>query len=221
MAAPRAFLPWRKVRYWECLACGDCCKWFRVPLRMDEYANLLKNYGSSCIDIGVDRVYLARRPDGRCVFQIPMSGRWICGIQAVKPIACKQWPFIIVNKPLFGHDDLALLKEFDLKFYIYVDPKCRGLLLGAPSTILLERILPEVLKLSHGDVNQYYSTSRLLSVASRSRLHVFHQIGNRNLSGTHFYGGGLTPKTISNSIGLPSRRILKRIFSPGLQLYSK
>jgi len=177
MATSRVFLPWRKVRYWECLACGDCCKWFRVPLRMDEYANILKNYGSSFVKIDIGKVYLAKRHDGRCIFQFQSSGRWVCGIQASKPIACKQWPFIVVKKPLFGHADMALIRWYESNYYIYVDPRCRGVALGNPSTILLDKILPEVLNLSQGiRTDQYYSTSKIHIMDSRLSFRIPYQV---------------------------------------------
>jgi Fe-S-cluster containining protein len=144
---------------------------------MDEYANILKNYGSSFVKIDIGKVYLAKRHDGRCIFQFQSSGRWVCGIQASKPIACKQWPFIVVKKPLFGHADMALIRWYESNYYIYVDPRCRGVALGNPSTILLDKILPEVLNLSQGiRTDQYYSTSKIHIMDSRLSFRIPYQV---------------------------------------------
>lgn len=159
--APRSLIPWTKVRSWLCLACGECCKKFRVPLRAKEYAEIVSKFGYGAVTLDVGRAYLRGDPStGRCVFQRKVGGRWVCGIQEMKPLACKLWPFAVLDKPRGGGGREALYPRLGRKFYVYVDARCPGVELGAPSERFVAKVLPEVVKLSQGaEISQLYSTS--------------------------------------------------------------
>jgi Fe-S-cluster containining protein len=156
-------IPWRKVENWLCVACGDCCREFRVPLRAYEAAKLANLFGYGCLELGLGEYRLRKRPDGRCVFQVYTGGKWICGVQCIKPLACKLWPFFISDKPRDSKDEA----EYEFKgyrFYVYVNSFCRGVVYGKPSNIFAKRVIPEVIELSLGlRREQCLSTSPLVS----------------------------------------------------------
>jgi hypothetical protein len=66
VAEPR-FVPWSSVASWNCDGCGECCKWFTVPVTMHEYARISHRYGHDVVTLGLARAYLRKRPDGRCI----------------------------------------------------------------------------------------------------------------------------------------------------------
>jgi len=217
-----SFIPWRRVKSWECSACGECCKWFKVPLMMDEYAFMMNTFGCSCLDLDVGRAYLARRLDGRCIFQFPSNGRWICGLQRTKPLVCKLWPFILMGRPKYGRSELASFTDGYSKYYVYVDPKCRGLRWGEPSRTIAERILPEIIRISlEKGRDQVYSTSRTLPLhTARGQFELtttspWPTIPDYNSSHRED-GGGLIPNVASSVIVFPSRITPRTTRSPGL-----
>lgn len=113
-------MPWSRVHSWHCIACGECCKHFKVPLTFWEYLKFRK--------LGVveeRRKYYLRKINGRCPFQI---GRF-CGIQESKPLVCKLFPFTIRQRG----DDSALFYYGDDEYYVYVDVFCRNIVFGGPS----------------------------------------------------------------------------------------
>jgi hypothetical protein len=113
-------VPWSRVHSWHCIACGECCKHFKVPLTFWEYLKFRK--------LGVveeRRKYYLRKINGRCPFQI---GRF-CGIQESKPLVCKLFPFTIRQRG----DDSALFYYGDDEYYVYVDVFCRNIVFGGPS----------------------------------------------------------------------------------------
>jgi Fe-S-cluster containining protein len=156
-------VPWRKVGNWLCIACGDCCKEFRVPLRAYEAAKFANVFGYGCLELGLGEYRLRKRPDGRCVFQVYIRGRWICGVQSIKPLACKLWPFFISDRPRDSKDEA----EYEFKgyrFYVYVNSFCKGVLYGKPSNVFAKKVIPEIIELSLGlRKEQCLSTSPLVS----------------------------------------------------------
>ncbi len=222
------FIPWRKVESWACSACGECCRWFKVPLMVDEHAFVLSTFGPFYIDLDVDLTYLARRLDGRCIFQFPSCGRWFCGLQKTKPLVCKLWPFIVTRRPRHGHSELASFGDGYFKCYVYVDPKCRGIRWGEPSSMMVERILPEVLKISlEKERGQTYSTSRIITPFSGgggqielSLAQPWTLISNRARF-QRDVGAGRIANVASSVMFLPSRMTLRTTRSPGLLSYSR
>ena len=156
-------VPWRKVENWLCVACGDCCREFRVPLRTYEAVRLANLFGYKCLELGLRGCRLRKRPDGRCVFQVYREGKWICGIQSVKPLACKLWPFFISDEPQDSKDEA----EYEFKgyrFYVYVNPFCRGVIYGKPCGAFAKKVIPEFIELSLGfREEQRLSTSPLVA----------------------------------------------------------
>ncbi|WP_455283575.1 YkgJ family cysteine cluster protein [[Eubacterium] cellulosolvens] len=149
MSQPR-FIPWSRVKSWVCDACGECCRWFSVPVTMHEYARISQNYGHDVFALGLGRAYLRRRPDGRCVFQFKRGDRWLCALQAEKPHACKMWPFIVCSNPVHGRDDAARWDGRGGRAYVYVDPRCSRIWLGKPTGQLVDKALPEFVDIAYG-----------------------------------------------------------------------
>jgi len=153
-------IPWSYIKSWTCFECGECCKRYVVKLTFREWLNIVHRFGVGVTISSTTGFYLKRRIDGRCVFLYKASDRWLCGIQDMKPIACKLWPFRILKKPKFGHEDEASFMYRGRRFFIYVDPACRGITWGSPSADFISKTLPEFIDISLGlRKRQRYSTS--------------------------------------------------------------
>ncbi len=120
-------VPWRRIHSWQCTACGECCKDFKVPLTFWEYLRF-KKLGL----VEEKRKYYLRKINGRCPFQV---GRF-CGIQDSKPLVCKLFPFLIRDRG----DDLALFYYGDEEYYVYVDTYCKNIVFGKPTPRFREMV---------------------------------------------------------------------------------
>jgi len=156
-----ALIPWTEVASWSCRACGNCCVGYRVPLKMEEMVSISARYGSGVMEYGLSKAYLKNRPNGRCVFQRPLNGRWICTLQGTKPTACRLFPFRMHNKPLYKHGDNAKVQIGNKTYYLYMDPNCQGIVLGQPTDRFKNEIVPEIIRIGMGlPVKQKYTTSK-------------------------------------------------------------
>ncbi|MGP3668048.1 MAG: YkgJ family cysteine cluster protein [Candidatus Bathyarchaeota archaeon] len=161
LKASSGFIPWRFIYSWECVNCGDCCRKYNVNLSVDEWLRITRIYGDVVVS-SLGKLVLRRGVDGSCVFLRRIGGRWICGLQSIKPRACMLWPFYVKEKPVYGYGEFACYSHNGLNFYIYVDTFCKGLIYGLPSKKILDEILPEVVKIYLGKkVKQQYTTSKL------------------------------------------------------------
>ena len=134
---------------------------------MWEWTRITQTYGLSVAEIRKDGLFLRKR-QGRCIFQYSWNGRWLCGIQEMKPFACKLWPFKIFKRPKYGKASNACLELAGRKMFIYADPLCKGLKYGDPAPEFLTKILPEFVGISLGSYSdQYYSTIRMQRVYPR------------------------------------------------------
>lgn len=159
-------IPWSKVRSWNCLGCGICCKIYNVLLTSYESAIFLKKFGTDVLSLDIRGYYLRKLPDGRCIFQHEYFGKSLCTIQNMKPLACKLWPFRILKNPKYKQKELAMFTYKNNVFYVYVDPICKGLTLGKPSEELITKTIPEFIEISSGiKQTQFYSTSRIIHKA--------------------------------------------------------
>ncbi|MGQ4832728.1 MAG: YkgJ family cysteine cluster protein [Candidatus Asgardarchaeia archaeon] len=145
-------LPWRMVKTWKCLMCGECCKKYIVPLTESEVRTFTLLFGKEVIDFSRKKPTL-RRINGKCIFL--RNGK--CSIQDYKPKACKLWPFIVYRKPLRVED--KALAEFEFlgeTFYVYIDSECYGINKGTTS---VEEIIPEILSIKLGLTNTQVLTT--------------------------------------------------------------
>lgn len=160
----RGLIPWTQVNSWACVACGNCCLGYLVPLKADEYARVANLYGYNVVEIGLGKVYLKHGEGNRCIFQRPSLGRWICSLQAMKPLACKLFPFRIQSKPVYSRGDGSAYNFQGATFYVYMDPDCNGVRVGKPSERFRYQVLPEVIQIGMGQrFKQKYSTSKYIS----------------------------------------------------------
>ena len=166
-------IPWRLVHDWVCQACGECCKHYIVELTPHEYAKIVQTYGYSPVTVSLGKMYLKRRADGSCFFLHEVGGRNLCGLQPIKPKACKLWPFQVFEHPSFGYPELSSYRYGRREFHVYVVPRCKGLYYGEPSHRLKKKVIPEILEIWLGlKVNQKYSTSSKLMVSTPLILRV-------------------------------------------------
>lgn len=185
-------VPWRKIENWSCIACGDCCKEFRVPLRAYEAVRLARHFGYTCLEFNLERCVLKKRLDGRCIFQVHSNGKWICGIQNIKPLACKIWPFLVSDTPSHGFKEEAEYEYRGRKYYVYVNPFCKGIAYGRPTRILAEKVIAEFVELSLGiREKQDFSTSmlvdpRLMVLQSNSIIPVTYYWKTLDLTYLHY-----------------------------------
>jgi len=153
-------VPWSYVKSWTCFECGECCKRYVVNLTIKEWLNIVHIFGVEVTIPSATGFYLKRRTDGRCVFIYNASDRWLCGLQGTKPRSCKLWPFKMFRSPKLGYEDEASFTYRGRKFFIYVDPACRGIRWGSPSADFVSKTLPEFVDVSLGLCEkQRYSTS--------------------------------------------------------------
>ena len=153
------FVPWSRVESWSCRACGECCKWFSIPLTLHEYAKISHSYGHHAFTLSLGRAYLRKRADDRCLFQFRIGGRWLCGLQAEKPYICRMWPFTVSRNPIHGRSQAARWDSPHGRTYIYVDPRCPTITFGKPSNHLLSKVLPEFVEMAFGKrIHQENST---------------------------------------------------------------
>ena len=157
-------IPWSEVSSWSCKACGQCCVGYRVPLKMDEYVRVANRYGHGVVEFGLGKVYLKQGIGDRCIFQHPSQGRWVCALQAIKPLACKLYPFRVYSQPVYKRGDISAYRSHGRTFHVYLDPNCPGIVVGKPRERFLHHILPEVVEIGMGmRWKQKYSTSKYIS----------------------------------------------------------
>jgi len=131
---------------------------------MDEYVKIVAQFGYSTVELDLGKVYLQRGLNNRCVFQQYWGGVWICGLQTIKPLACKLYPFRVQKEPKYSGENNAYYNYKGTALYVYLDPHCPGIKFGTPSWDLLKRVLPEVVEIGLGvRTKQYYSTSQKIS----------------------------------------------------------
>jgi Fe-S-cluster containining protein len=157
----KGLIPWSEVNSWACKACGRCCVGYRVPLKMDEYARVANLYGHNVVELGLGKIYLRHGPSDRCIFQHPSQGRWVCALQAIKPLACKLFPFRVHSKPVYRRGDRSGYRFRDRTLHIYMDPDCPGIVPGKPGERFLLHTLPEIAEIGMGfRWKQRYTTSK-------------------------------------------------------------
>ncbi|OYT49720.1 zinc/iron-chelating domain-containing protein [Candidatus Bathyarchaeota archaeon ex4484_231] len=157
---PMMPVPWSHVSYWRCTGCGICCKKFDVVLKFDEWLRLVKTYGIGVTTAGLNKFYLNKRPDGSCVFLTQSGNISFCGLQNMKPLACKLWPFRILDKPKYGRPNEAAFNYNGRRLYVYIDPLCPEILWGKPTPKMVYKVIPEFIEIALGlREKQFYSTA--------------------------------------------------------------
>jgi Fe-S-cluster containining protein len=158
------FVPWQTVADWNCKACGYCCKLYSVVLGFPEWIRLTKTFGSETTVAGLDRFYIKRASDGTCAFLCDNSQNYFCGLQGMKPEACKIWPFKILTEPKYGEEKQAAFNYMGNNLYVYADTMCSGLRFGTPTWEFRYTTIKEFAELALGLRQVQYKTTRSVDV---------------------------------------------------------
>lgn len=154
------FVPWQDIADWRCKACGYCCKLYSVVLSFPEWLKLTKTFGLENTVAGIDRFYIKRVNDGSCAFLCSHINNYYCGLQNMKPEACKIWPFKVLSEPRYGEPNQAAYDYGGMRFYVYVDTMCSGLRYGTPTWEFRYSIIREFTELALGLREVQYKTTR-------------------------------------------------------------
>jgi Fe-S-cluster containining protein len=156
------FVPWQYIADWRCNSCGKCCKAYSVVVSFYEWLKIVKNYGVETTASGLDKLFIKRRSDGLCVFLYNLSGTYLCGLQQMKPKACKIWPFKIVSEPEFGYANEAAYGYGKDGLFVYADSACSGLKYGEPTREFMGNTLKEFIEIALGfRIEQYKTTAKI------------------------------------------------------------
>lgn len=155
-------IPWGEITSWSCLACGNCCReGFTVYLSPYEYARILR-FAPYALEAGSSKPYL-KKTGARCIF---LNEYGLCQLQFLdlKPLACKIWPFIVLQKPKSFHSKKARFYYNNEEYYVYINPHarsiCSGIGRGKPEELPL--VINEVIEIYKGRIReQNYSTAYL------------------------------------------------------------
>ena len=154
-------VPWRNVQSWRSVECGMCCRDYHVVLNFNEWATIVRHFGADSTMSSVNKLLLGKNGDGTCRFLVHDGKTSLCGLQSMKPLACKIWPFKVHDKPKFGRANEALYPYGGGSFFIYVDPDCHGLLWGDSTAEFKHQTLPEFIDVAFGLQNrQFHTTSK-------------------------------------------------------------
>jgi Fe-S-cluster containining protein len=127
-----------------------------------EWLRIVKNYGVETTASSVNKLFIKRRSDGSCAFLYNLSNAYLCGLQQMKPKACKIWPFKIVSKPEFGYANGAAYGYGENRLFVYADSTCSGLRYGKPTWEFSNHILKEFIEIALGfRIEQYKTTANI------------------------------------------------------------
>jgi|Deesub1362A_J573_1020465.scaffolds.fasta_scaffold00153_45 Fe-S-cluster containining protein len=153
------FVPWKYIANWECVTCGKCCRAYSVVLNFQEWLKIVRNYGVDKTIAGIDKIFIKRKSDGSCIFLGNISNLHFCGLQHMKPKACKLWPFKIFSKPKYGYANEAVYYYGKRRFFVYADSNCTGLTLGRPSWEFTYQTVREFVEIALGLCNKQRKTT--------------------------------------------------------------
>src|SRR5512136_679045 len=126
------FVPWQFIADWKCDSCGICCKRYSVVLNFQEWLRIVKTYSMELTASDLTKLYIKRKNDGTCSFLCEFTNPSLCGLQHMKPEACKLWPFKVLGTPKYGYAQQAAYNYFGRTLFIYADSNCNGLKYGRP-----------------------------------------------------------------------------------------
>jgi uncharacterized protein len=158
------FVPWQYIQDWKCDMCGICCKLYSVVIDFQEWLQIVNKFGVEKTAAGLDRFYIKRDSDGSCPFVYSFADVCLCGLQRMKPGACKQWPFKVLFEPRFGDANHALFVYGDLRLYVYADSMCSGLTYGNPRWKFASSTVREFVEITLGKCNTQRETTRALKL---------------------------------------------------------
>ena len=151
------FVPWRYITDWKCTACGECCKFYSVVLNFHEWLKIVKNYGVEQTISGLDKLFIKRRNDGKCTFLYQLSNMHLCGLQHMKPKACKLCLLKFLANPSLDTVSYTHLRAHETGRN--ADHVCNGLRFGNPSWEFANRTLKEFIEIAMGVRSEQYKTT--------------------------------------------------------------
>jgi hypothetical protein len=157
---PIQFVPWRQIHSWRCRGCGSCCKDYSVVLNFAEWMQITQMFGGQTTIAAADKFFIAKTPEGSCSFLCRKAGNYGCALQAMKPNACKIWPFKILAEPKYGQPQQAAFTFAGRQLYVYGDSNCSGLTYGAPSWEFTNLTLTEFAAISMGICGSQRNSTR-------------------------------------------------------------
>ncbi|MGE5575121.1 MAG: hypothetical protein ACM3UL_03200, partial [Ignavibacteria bacterium] len=119
-----------------------------------------KSFGVENTISGLDRFYIKRTSDGSCGFLCNRSNIYYCGLQGMKPEACKIWPFKVLAEPKYGESNQAVYDYMGHKLFVYADTMCSGLRYGTPTWDFRYTTIKEFTELALGIRQIQYKTTR-------------------------------------------------------------
>jgi Fe-S-cluster containining protein len=125
-----------------------------VVLNFQEWLTIIKNYGVETTASGLNKLYIKRKSDGSCSFLYNISNTHLCGLQHMKPKACKLWPFKVLNKPEYGYAKEAAYDYKGSRLFVYADSNCSGLKYGRPTWEFTTYTVKEFIEIALGIRNQ-------------------------------------------------------------------
>jgi Fe-S-cluster containining protein len=173
------FVPWQNIADWKCTACGYCCKLYSVVLNFPEWLKLVKTFGVETTIAGLDRLYIKRADDGACTFLCRFAGTYFCGLQHMKPGACKLWPFKVLSEPKYGQANQALLNYRGMRLFVYADSMCSGLRYGSPTWEFNFSTLREFVELALGARQVQCNTTSDLGFVPSAQMSRFNVVWRR------------------------------------------
>ena len=154
------FVPWQNVADWHCKGCGYCCKLYSVVLDFPEWLKIAKTFGSETTITGLNRFFIKRQSDGACAFLCRNTHNYFCGLQVMKPEACKIWPFKVLAEPKYGEPNQAAYEYMGNRLYVYADGMCCGLRYGSPTWEFSRTTIKEFAEIALGLNESQHKTTR-------------------------------------------------------------
>jgi Fe-S-cluster containining protein len=158
------FVPWQFIADWKCNTCGYCCKLYSVVLAFPEWLRIIKTFGVETTVAGLSHLYIKRACDGSCQFLCRGLNMHYCGLQNMKPEACKLWPFKVLSEPNYGQANRAAYDYGGRRLFVYADDMCSGLRYGSPTWEFSNQTVKEFVEIALGTCRtQSKTTSNLAS----------------------------------------------------------
>ncbi|MCW4005801.1 MAG: YkgJ family cysteine cluster protein [Candidatus Bathyarchaeota archaeon] len=154
------FVPWRQISSWACTGCGECCQKYGVVLKFHEWLRITQSFGADKTIVGLDKLFIKRAYNGDCAFLCHAGGNRLCGLQRMKPDACKLWPFKVLPEPRYGNARQAAYDYFGKQLYVYADCNCNGLRYGNPTWTFGAQTLKEFVGVALGTCRVQRNTTR-------------------------------------------------------------
>ena len=93
-------------------------------------------------------------------FPLNDANNYYCGLQNMKPDACKIWPFKVLTEPKYGEEKQAAYDYGGHRFYVYGDDMCSGLRYGIPTWDFQHTTIREFAEIALGVRNVQNKTTR-------------------------------------------------------------